>query len=49
MNFAADNTGFVIVAYALSAIMLMGLVIYTLARERALRAELERLSMILHE
>ncbi len=42
MDFAAVHAGFVIGAYALSALMLGGLVIYILARDRAVRAEVER-------
>jgi len=42
MDIAAAHTGFVIGAYALSVIMLAGLVICILARDRALRAEMGR-------
>ncbi|MBC8037895.1 MAG: heme exporter protein CcmD [Rhizobiales bacterium] len=42
MDFAAAYTGFVIGAYGLSALVLGGLVIYILAQDRALRAELDR-------
>ncbi len=41
MDFSAAHASFVIGAYALSAIMLVGLVIYTLARDRALRTQME--------
>lgn len=42
MDLAAAHTGFVFGAYGLSAIMLSGLVIYVLACDRALRAEMDR-------
>jgi heme exporter protein CcmD len=42
MDFAAAHTGFVIGAYALSAIVLVGLVVYTLAHDSVLRAEMDR-------
>lgn len=42
MDLAAAHTGFVIGAYGLSAIMLSGLTLYILARDRAMRAELDR-------
>jgi heme exporter protein CcmD len=42
MDLAAAHTGFVMCAYALSAILLTGLVIYILARDRAMRAEMDR-------
>ncbi len=42
MDFAAVHTGFVIGAYGLSLVLLAGLAIYILARDRMLRAEMER-------
>jgi len=42
MDFTATYSGFVIGAYALSATMLTGLVIFILARDRVLRTEMER-------
>ncbi len=43
MDLSAEHLGFVIGAYALSAILLVGLVIYVFARDRGLRAEAARL------
>ena len=42
MDLAADHLGFVIGAYAITTIMLLGLVIYVLARDQLLRRELKR-------
>ena len=42
MDLNAAQTGFVVAAYALSAIVLAGLVIYTLAHDRALRGKVDR-------
>lgn len=43
MDFAAPHVGFVIASYALSAILIVGLAAYVIARDRSLRAEAERL------
>ncbi len=43
MDLSAEHLGFVIAAYALSAILLVGLVIYIFARDRGLRIEAARL------
>ena len=43
MDLAASHIGFVVSSYALSAIFLLGLTIYVIARDRKLRAEAERL------
>lgn len=43
MDFSANHVGFVIASYALSLVFLGGLVIATLARDRMLRREVERL------
>ncbi|MBI2719969.1 MAG: heme exporter protein CcmD [Rhizobiales bacterium] len=43
MDFAAAHVSFVIGAYALSAIALVGLTIQVITRDRALKAELRRL------
>ena len=43
MDFSANHIGFVIASYALSFLCLAGLTIATLARDRKLRAEAERL------
>ena len=45
MDLTADHLGFVIGAYAISAIMLAGLVTYILARDRALRCDVRRLEI----
>lgn len=45
MDLTADHLGFVIGAYAISAIMLAGLVTYVLARDRALRCDVQRLEI----
>ena len=45
MDLAADHLGFVIGSYAISAIMLVGLVTYVLARDRALRRDVQRLEI----
>lgn len=42
MDFVAAHAGFVIGAYGLSLIVLAGLVIYILVRDRALCAEMGR-------
>lgn len=39
MDFSAAHAGFVIGAYALSAVVLVGLVVYVLGRDRLLRGE----------
>ena len=39
MDFAAPHIGFVVGAYALSVILIVGLVVYVMARDRSLRAE----------
>ena len=43
MDFSAAHIGFVVASYALSAIFLLGLTIYVVARDRRLRAEAEML------
>jgi heme exporter protein CcmD len=43
MDMSAAHTGFVIAAYGLSGIMLVGLIVYILARDRGLSAEARRL------
>lgn len=43
MDFAAPHAGFVLAAYALSCIFLLGLTIRVIARDRKLRAEAWRL------
>ncbi|WP_421693262.1 heme exporter protein CcmD [Aestuariivirga sp.] len=43
MDFSANHIGFVIAAYAVSAIFLGGLIASTLLRDRKLSAEAERL------
>ena len=44
MELSAPHMGYVIGSYALSAILIIGLVVYVLTRDRALRAKAERLS-----
>ena len=46
MDFSANHIGFVIGAYGLSIVILTGLSIYVRARDRALRAEAERLEAL---
>ena len=43
MDVTANHIGFVIASYGLSFVVLAGLVLATLRRDRQLRAELERL------
>jgi heme exporter protein CcmD len=43
MDLSASHTGFVISAYAISAIFLIGLVVQVIARDRRTRAEAEML------
>jgi len=43
MDFSAKHIGFVIASYALTFVLLAGLIIATLGRDRKLRAEAERL------
>jgi heme exporter protein CcmD len=43
MDLTAPHLGFVYGAYALSAILIVGLVIYVVGRDRSLRAEVARL------
>lgn len=43
MDLQAGHMGFVIGAYALSAIMLVGLIVYVLARDRSLQRQVRRL------
>ena len=43
MDLSAPHMGYVIGSYALSVILIIGLVVYVLARDRRLRAEAERL------
>ncbi len=43
MDFNAPHMGFIIASYALSAILICGLTIYILVKDRRLRAEAERL------
>ncbi len=43
MDFAAVHSGFVLAAYGVSIVMLTGLVIYILVRDRTLRGEVGRL------
>lgn len=43
MDLSAPHMGYVIGSYALSVILIIGLVVYVLARDRSLRAEAERL------
>lgn len=43
MDFTAPHLGFVLAAYGLSAVLILGLVIYVLHRDRSLRAEADRL------
>lgn len=42
MDFASPHFGFVVAAYALSLAVLAGMLIWTLARRRALAAEVKR-------
>ena len=43
MDFVAPHMGFVIASYALSLVLICGLTIYVIVRDRKLRAEAERL------
>ena len=43
MDLFAPHAGFVIASYALSAVLLLGLTVRVLLRDRKLRAEAERL------
>ena len=43
MDLSAPHMGYIIGSYALSAILIVGLVVYVIARDRSLRAEAERL------
>ena len=43
MDFNAPHLGFVLAAYGLSALLILGLVFYILHRDRGLRAEALRL------
>lgn len=43
MDMSANHLGFVIGSYALSAILLFGLAIYVVVRDRKLRAEADML------
>jgi heme exporter protein CcmD len=43
MDLAAPHLGYVAASYGLSAILIIGLVVHVIARDRALRAEAERL------
>jgi|GEM_PF-2807061 len=43
MDFSANHIGFVIASYGLSAVFLAGLILATLGRDKALRAQAERL------
>lgn len=43
MDFSAPHAGFVVASYALSAVLIAGLVIYVIARDRSLRGEANRL------
>ena len=43
MDFTAPHLGFVLASYGLSAVLILGLVVYVLQRDRKLRAEAERL------
>lgn len=43
MDLTADHLGFVAASYGLSAIFIIGLTIYVLARDRRLRAEVDML------
>jgi heme exporter protein CcmD len=43
MDFAAPHAGFVIAAYALSALLIAGLTLYVVIRDRKLRAEAAKL------
>jgi heme exporter protein CcmD len=43
MDFSAPHAGFVIAAYGLSAILLVGLTLSVILRERALRREASQL------
>ena len=48
MDFSAPHAGFVIAAYAISAIFLAGLVIRVVIRDLALRAEAETIDARRH-
>jgi heme exporter protein CcmD len=43
MDFSAPHMGFIVASYALSALLICGLTIYILVKDRRLRAEAERL------
>ena len=43
MDLSANHAGFVIAAYALSALCIFGLAAFVIARDRRLRAEVELL------
>jgi heme exporter protein CcmD len=43
MDFTASHIGFVIAAYAISAVFIGGLVLQVVVKDRKLRAEAERL------
>ena len=43
MDFSAPHLGFVIASYALSFVLICGLAIYVIVRDRMLRTEAERL------
>jgi heme exporter protein CcmD len=43
MDFSAPHMGFVIGSYALSALLIAGLALYIVQRDRKLRAEVARL------
>jgi heme exporter protein CcmD len=43
MDFSASHIGFVLAAYALTAVLVAGLIIHVILRDRRLRAEAERL------
>jgi len=49
MDFAAAHAGFVIGAYALSAVVLVGLIVYILGRDRLLRGEAASLERQRHK
>ena len=43
MDFSAAHTGFVIASYGLSALLLAGMTVYVIARDRHLRRAVEEL------
>jgi heme exporter protein CcmD len=43
MDLSANHLGYVVASYGLSAIFILGLTIYVIARDRRLRAEAEML------